>query len=97
MSQASQHFRSSEKQAACEGCFARQSICSVTGGKKKDQTKTKQKTEFKNGMAVRWEESGVSYWTVQAGLLTPLTFARHRLSPLAAFTSGAYFLHNGRR
>ena len=31
------------------------------------------------------------------GLLTPLTFARHRLSPLAAFTSGAYFLHNGRR
>ena len=35
------------------------------------------------------------YWAVQAGLLTPLTFARHRLSPLAAFTSG--FLHNGRR
>jgi len=34
---------------------------------------------------------------IQAGLLTPLTFARHRLSPLAAFTSGAYFLHNGRR
>ena len=29
------------------------------------------------------------------GLLTLLTFARHRLSPLAAFsfTSGAYFLH----
>ena len=37
------------------------------------------------------------YWVIQAGLLTPLTFARHRLSPLAAFTSGAYFLHNGRR
>ena len=37
------------------------------------------------------------YWAVQAGLLTPLTFARHHLSPLAAFTSGAYFLHNGRR
>ena len=36
------------------------------------------------------------YWAIQAGLLTPLTFARHRLSPLAAFTSGAYFLHNGR-
>ena len=35
------------------------------------------------------------YWAIQAGLLTPLTFARHRLSPLAAFTSGAYFLHNG--
>ena len=27
------------------------------------------------------------YWAIQAGLLTPLTFARHRLSPLAAFTS----------
>ena len=39
----------------------------------------------------------VIYWAIQAGLLTPLTFARHRLSPLAAFTSGAYFLHNGRR
>ena len=37
------------------------------------------------------------YCTVQAGLLTPLAFARHRLSPLAAFTSGAYFLHNARR
>ena len=23
------------------------------------------------------------YWAIQAGLLTPLTFARHRLSPLA--------------
>ena len=40
---------------------------------------------------------GVLSWTIQAGLLTPLTFAQHRLSPLAAFTSGAYFLHNGRR
>ena len=37
------------------------------------------------------------YWAVQAGLLTPLTFAQHRLSPLAAFTSGVYFLHNGRQ
>ena len=36
-------------------------------------------------------------WAVQAGLLAPLTFARHRLRPLAAFTSGTYFLHNGRR
>ena len=27
------------------------------------------------------------YWAIQAGLLTPFTFARHRLSPLAAFTS----------
>ena len=34
---------------------------------------------------------GGNYWAIQAGLLTPLTFARHRLSPLAAFTSGAYF------
>ena len=42
-------------------------------------------------------EETVVYWAVQAGLLTPLTFARHRLSPLAAFTSGAYFLHNGRQ
>ena len=37
------------------------------------------------------------YWAVQAELLTSLTFARHRLSPLAAFTSRAYFLHNGWR
>ena len=29
VSQASQYFRFSEKQAICEGCFARQSICSV--------------------------------------------------------------------
>ena len=32
------------------------------------------------------------YWAIQAGLLTPLTFAWHRLSPLAAFTSGASVL-----
>ena len=37
------------------------------------------------------------YWAIQAGLLTPLTFARHRLSPMAAFTSSAYFFHNGRQ
>ena len=37
------------------------------------------------------------YWAIQAGLLTPLTSARHRLSSLAAFTSGAYFLHNEKR
>ena len=29
VSQAPQHFRSSETQATCDGCFARQSICSV--------------------------------------------------------------------
>ena len=39
----------------------------------------------------------VIYWAVQAGLLTPLTFARHCLSPLAAFTSSPSFLHNGRQ
>ena len=38
-----------------------------------------------------------NYWAVQAGLSTPLTFAWHHLSPLAAFTSSAYFLHNGRQ
>ena len=37
------------------------------------------------------------YWAIGGGLLTPLTSAQHRLNPLAAFTSGAYFLHNGRR
>ena len=42
-----------------------------------------------------WMEQ--QYWAVQEGLLTPLSFARHHLSPLAAFTSGAYFLHIGRR
>ena len=37
------------------------------------------------------------HWAVQA-LLIPLTFAQHCLSSLAAlsFTSGAYFLYNGR-
>ena len=35
------------------------------------------------------------FWAVQAGLLTPLTFAQHRLSPLAAFSYSVYFLHNG--
>ena len=43
------------------------------------------------------EKKSHNYWAIKVGLLTPLTFARHRLSPLAAFISGAYFLHNGRR
>ena len=45
---------------------------------------------------VHFSLSSSQYWVVQAGLLTPLTFAWHHLSPLATFTSGAYFLHNGR-
>ena len=32
-------------------------------------------------------QGATDYWVIQAGLLTPLTFARHRLSPLAAFAS----------
>ena len=39
----------------------------------------------------------IVFWVILVGLLTPLTFAWHRLSPLATFTSGVYFLHNGRR
>ena len=50
----------------------------------------------KQGATIIHEDSA-AYWAIQAGLLTPLTFAWHRLSPLATFTSGAYFLHNGRR
>ena len=38
----------------------------------------------------------LAYWVVQVELLPPLTFAQHQLSPLAVFTSGACFLHNGR-
>ena len=50
----------------------------------------------KEKLSMSWEFSD-TYWAIQAGLFTPFIFARHRLSPLAAFTSGAYFLHNGRR
>ena len=45
-------------------------------------------------------EDSAAYWAVRVGLLTPLTLARHRLNPLASFSSGAYFLHSrdsGRR
>ena len=54
-----------------------------------------------NVCKVEWWLVGVRkfviYWLVQVGLLTPLTFTWHHLSPLAAFTSGPYFVHNGRR
>ena len=59
--------------------------------------------QFTNLMSYCWPLQKQSlnfflfYWVIQAGWLTPLTFAWHHLSPLAAFTSGAYFLHNGRR
>ena len=51
----------------------------------------------RDGSSFMWHQPCQHYWAIQAGLLTRLTFARHRLSPLTAFTSGAYFLHNGRR
>ena len=35
------------------------------------------------------------YWVVQAGSLTPLPFTQHHVSPVAVFTSSAYFLQNG--
>ena len=54
-------------------------------------------TGYSDYLTGLWEPLSPPYWTIQAGLLTPLTFAQHRLSPLAAFTSGAYFLHTGRR
>ena len=41
-----------------------------------------------------WDRLGL-FWAIQVGLLAPLTFAQHHLIPWAAFTSGAYFLHNG--
>ena len=41
-------------------------------------------------------DTPVLYWVIQVGLLTPLTFAQYCFSLLAAFTSSAYFLHNGR-
>ena len=43
------------------------------------------------------EEGDYTCWAVQAGLLTPFTFTRRRLSPLRAFTYGAYLFLNGRR
>ena len=42
------------------------------------------------------QQSASPYLVIQVGLLTPSTFTWHCLSPLAAFTSGAYFLHNER-
>ena len=51
----------------------------------------------KHGRQTPPHQGKQSYWAVQVKLLTPLTFTRHHLSPLAAFTSGAYFLHNGMR
>ena len=50
-----------------------------------------------NESRVTFREGEEGYYSaVQAGLLTPLTFAWHCISPLAAFTSSAYFLHNRR-
>ena len=37
----------------------------------------------------------VVYWAVRVGLLTPLTFAWHRLSPLAAFPVRTFFTMEG--
>ena len=61
-----------------------------------DSLTENQSVSVKQGTTTIHEDSA-AYWAIQAGLLTPLTFAQHRLSPLAAFTSGAYFLHSGRR
>ena len=56
------------------------------------------------GRGSRKEKEGVVYPRHHSavlgdsgGVLTPLTSAWYCLSPLVAFTSGAYFLHNGRQ
>ena len=51
--------------------------------------------EFKASFPFSFSEYITAYWAIQAGLLTPSTFAQHRLSPLAAFTSSAYFTMEG--
>ena len=37
---------------------------------------------FASGLSFRFAKRFALYWAVQARLLTPLTFARHRFSPL---------------
>ena len=71
--------------------LAQDTLRTGTPCKEKDQCVQTAKTNpIMNETKMLWS----CYWVVQAGLLTPLTFAWHRLSPLAAFTSSAYFLHN---
>ena len=55
-----------------------------------DRGKKKKEKKRKN-------ELNQQYWEIQAGLSTPSTFAWHHFSPLAAFTSGVYFLHSERQ
>ena len=52
---------------------------------------------LKQTLSVLLQHNPVWVLVVQTGLLTPLNFTWHRLSPLTAFTSGVYFLHNGRQ
>ena len=65
--------------------------------KEEEEEEEDEELELKNSNSKTYLTASPCYWVIQAGLLTPLTFTRHRLSSLAAFTSGAYFLHNGRR
>ena len=58
VSQASQRFRSSEKQATCEGCFARQCICSVVS--------------LHSGMSRSFRRWMLTIDTFQSGLPVPL-------------------------
>ena len=81
------------------GKVTRQCPQTITFEKKKgepkwDRTEVFLLTSLSNALPLSQTGSHL-YWAIQAGLLTPLTFARHRLSPLAAFTSGSYFLHEG--
>ena len=59
-------------------------------------------TNYSLQLSLPWMESSIGQflydsWAVQARWLIPLTFIPHCLSHLAAFTSGAYFLQNGRQ
>ena len=67
---ASQHFRPSEKQATCDGCFARQSVCSVL------TLHSSMSRQYTHRSLQRWM---LTIGTFQSGLPIPLFIFSRKL------------------
>ena len=73
VSQAPQYLRSSEKQATCEGCFSRQSVCSVIS-LHSGMSRAVHRQEF--------SEVDVDHWRIPVSLGFPFQFSLPLFSAL---------------
>ena len=98
VSQAPQHFRSSEKQATCEGCFVRQSVCSVISlhsGMSRGQYTHRSFRRWKTvGCVYSWELKMLGFENKKSALVSITNPNTQPKTTLQAATNGLPLSHH---